>query len=464
MNKRSRIAAFITASIMTLGLAMTANSQITKAITSNPSAEKTIVRDNMTTTQLVADMGLGWNLGNTLESCGSWITGNSVSSYETAWGAPITTKAMIDGVHNAGFNSIRIPVAWSNLMAADYTISPALLSRVEEVANYALDNNMYVIINLHWDSGWLAGFSTNYDECMKKYKSIWTQLSERFANYGDHLIFESLNEEACFNDIWNRWGGTTGKDKAYGIANNINQAFVDLIRSSKGNNPKRHLLIAGYATDIPLTCDPLYKMPTDPANRCAVSVHYYTPSTFTILEQDADWGKARTTWGTAEDVAELQNYMNMMKVNFIDKGVPVIVGEYGTNNKNKTTDMVRLYLTSVAKEAYKLGMCPMLWDAGNMVMYDRNACQFKDPQFITEMKTIRDTARPTTQIIYGDLNNDKKVNAIDFALMKKYILDNSTPIDLKIADLNGDGKVNALDYAVFKKFLLGQITKFPVQS
>ncbi|MFP4016857.1 MAG: glycoside hydrolase family 5 protein, partial [Halanaerobiales bacterium] len=284
---------------------------------------------NISSMELVKDMGIGWNLGNTLEACGDWIHGSSVSSYERAWGNPVTTKEMIDGIEKAGFDSVRIPVAWSNLMDDNYTISPDLMNRVEEVVNYVLDNDMYVVVNIHWDGGWIHNASTDYDETLKKYKAIWTQVSEHFRDYSDYLIFESMNEEGAFNDIWNRWSGEGNKSRAYAILNNINQEFVDVVRASGGNNAKRHLLIAGYATDIDLTIDEAFKLPEDPENRLAVSVHYYTPSTFTILEEDADWGKAAREWGTEAEIEQIREDMEKAKIRYIDKGVPVILGEFG---------------------------------------------------------------------------------------------------------------------------------------
>ena len=199
---------------------------------SNPRTE---MRDDMTTSQIVEEMGLGINLGNTLEACGDWIdSSGGVNSYETAWGSPTITEDMIAGYAAAGFDSVRIPVAWSNLMAEDYTIAPELLDRVETVAQYVLDNGMYAVVNLHWDNGWIAGFSTDYDTCMEKYTCIWEQVTERFADYGDHLILESMNEEGCFDDLWNRYSGSDDdKAEAYGIVNRINQQFVDLVRGSR---------------------------------------------------------------------------------------------------------------------------------------------------------------------------------------------------------------------------------------
>lgn len=348
---------------------------------------------DMTTMELVQDMGLGINLGNTFESSGSWINNSSVTNYETAWGSPVITKEMIQGYADCGFGVLRIPVAWSNKMAADYTIDPTYLARVQQVVNWALDTDMYVILNIHWDGGWFSDFASDKkrDECFKKYESIWTQLTTAFNDdYGDKLMFESLNEEGGWDEIWNRYSHEGDKEKSYGILNDMNQRFVNIVRNSGGNNAKRHLLIAGYGTDVELTCDEAFKMPDDPENRCAVSVHYYTPSTFAILEKDASWGKARTEWGTDADYAELNKYMDMLKTAFIDKGVPVIIGEYSACGTNKPQEMRRLYVTSVCRAAYERGCCPVLWDVTDDY-YNRNEAKFIDEQLLKELMEIKNS-------------------------------------------------------------------------
>lgn len=323
-------------------------------------------------------MGIGWNLGNTLEATG--IDGKTVRAFETAWGQPVTTKAMFDGIKAAGFKSVRIPVAWSNLIgpAPGYAIHPDLMDRVEQVVNYALDNDLCVVVNIHWDGGWIRNFSTDYDATMTKYRAIWSQVAGRFKDYDDRLIFESMNEEGCFDDLWNRWGGMPNqKEKAYEILNRVNQAFVDLVRASGGGNAQRYLLIAGYATDITATVDPLFKMPLDPAGHSMVSVHYYDPPTFTLLEEDADWGKAVYTWGTPEEVAKVKADMLKVKERFIDRGVPVVLGEFGCSS-NKDPASTHKYLTTVCEAANSLGIVPMVWDTGGI--YDRNACAFRSPE------------------------------------------------------------------------------------
>ncbi len=424
------------------------------------------IYDDKTAEETVLDMGIGWNLGNTLEACGADLP--SVEAYETFWGNIVTTQEIIDGVKAAGFKSIRIPVAWSNLMSADYTINEDLLKRVKEVANYCSNDDMYVIVNIHWDGGWFENFATDYDESMKKYTSIWTQISNYFKDYPKNLIFESLNEEGCWNSIWNRYSGTSGDDKirAYNILNNINQNFVNIIRASGGNNTSRCLLIAGYATDIDLTCDDCFIMPQDTINnKLIISVHYYTPATFTILEQDASWGKCATTWGTDAEINQVKTDFNKMKNKFADNGIPVIIGEYGTTTVNKEVESVRLYLSTVCKTAYDLRFCPILWDSSTH--YSRSEKKINDPELAAMYLEYKDSTRIIT-VKLGDVNGDDSINSLDFALMKSYLIgrisDFPVENDLEVADVNGDNEINSLDLVVMKQYLLGKIDTFPAQQ
>jgi len=356
----------------------------------------------LTTKEVIKDMGLGWNLGNTLEACGDWINGSTTKQYETAWGNPETTEAMVKGVKSYGFKSVRIPVAWSNLMSSDYTISPLLLKRVEEVVNYVVKNDMYAIMNIHWDGGWFEKFSTSEQEAFTKYKKVWEQLTDYFKSFDEHLIFESLNEEGCWDSIWNRYSKSGDKAKAYGLLNTINQNFVDIVRNSGGNNTNRHLLLAGYCTDIDLTVDEAYVVPKD--DRVMVSVHYYTPSTFTLLEEDADWGKAAPTWGTDDEVNYLINDFNKLKTRFVDKGIPVIIGEYGTTAKNKDTESIHKYLMTCAEYALNLDMCPVVWDAGQY--FDRNSLTFKDSEIGELYKSLSGKVNETN----GNSNSNPDPN------------------------------------------------------
>jgi len=348
---------------------------------------KYLVRENLTTQQLVEEMGLGINLGNTMEACGSWINPNNILNYEQAWGAPVTTEKIIAGYAKSGFSSLRIPVAWSNMMLDNYTINPALLDRVDSIINWTIDNGMIAMINEHWDGGWLVNYPANKVEVMKKYTKMWQQISDRFRDYGDLLLFESMNEVG-FDSIWTPWsGGPAQKQEAFGYVNELNQTFVNVVRASGGNNAKRHLVIEVYNTGVEYAYDPLFKMPDDPAHRCAATVHYYTPAVFAILEADADWGKARATWGTDADFKELNDNMNNLKKNCVDKGIPIIVGEFAACGNNKTQEMKRLYAVSVTSAVYSRKMCPMFWDTPGG-QYNRSAYKFDDPLFIEQLNAI----------------------------------------------------------------------------
>lgn len=409
---------------------------------------------DMTTMEIVRDMGVGINLGNTFESCGDWIAqwgDGTPKSYETAWGSPEITQDMIQGYADEGFGVIRIPVAWSNMMGENYTISSEYLARVKQVVDWSLDTGMYVILNIHYDNGWWSDFPTKKDECMKKYTRVWEQLTDAFGDYDDKLMFESLNEEGGWDSVWNQWTGTEDQKKqSYALLNEINQKFVDIVRSSGKNNTERHLLIAGYKTDVALTCDPLFEVPEDSAGRCAVSVHYYTPSPFAILEEDADWAKMRSTWGTDEDFKELDNNMTMLKTTFIDNGIPVIIGEYGCPKKNKDADSVRLFLSSVCETAYENQLCPVLWDISEL-HYDRNNCKMYDEELKNSIMSVVET-----KTIKGDINGDGQFNIADAVKFNNYLISNEslTNEQIKIADLNEDGVADVFDLVLFRQMVI----------
>lgn len=345
-----------------------------------PAPQASSAPNQETSVQLVRRMGYGSNLGNTLEATGDWIKGTQVRDYETAWGAPETTRAIIAQYKTAGFKSLRIPVAWSNLMGPNYTIHAPLMDRVQQVVDWALAEGLVVVVNIHWDGGWWHKFPKEEAESMRRYRRLWGQIADRFKAYPEDLVFESLNEELCFSDLWDRYkpGNPEGKAAAYALALRINQAFVDLVRASGGMNARRHLLIAGYCTDVDLTVDPLFQMPKDPAGRQILSVHYYTPFTFAGLEKDADWGKARPTWGTPADLAELDANIAKLKARFLDQGIPIIMGEYGAEKRNKEPESVRRYILTVAERLHNVGICPMLWDVGQHL--NRRTGAWDDPE------------------------------------------------------------------------------------
>ena len=201
----------------------------------------------------------------------------------------------------AGFDSIRIPVAWTNTMDyenGDYTIDQAYLERVEEIVNYALAADMFVVLNDHWDGGWWGMFGSADQEtrqrAMDLFTAMWTQVGLHFRDYSHQLIFEVANEElgSRLNETSIALdSGYLSEDATYRVTNQLNQAFVDLIRSQGGNNAHRFLLVAGYNTDITRTIDDRFKMPTDTAqDKLLLSVHYYTPWSYCGTDGVNRWG------------------------------------------------------------------------------------------------------------------------------------------------------------------------------
>jgi endoglucanase len=316
---------------------------------------------NITSMGLVKDMGIGWNLGNTLDAIGG----------ETAWGSPLTTQAMIQAIANSGFKSIRIPVTWMQHFggAPGYVIDATWMNRVQQIVDWAVGAGMYTIINLHHDglsgSGWIEGASTNPTGVIAEYKALWSQIAQRFRCYSDYLVFESMNEVG-FDDL----SATAG----YALLNQINSEFVTLVRASGGNNAERHLLLAGYWTDIYRSAIGVV-MPND--SRCILSVHYYTPYQFTILGNP-------TTWGSAAEVATLKADFALAKTSFIDHGIAVIVGEYGVVRTTEAASRV-YWFEYVAKTAYDYGIAPFLWD-GPDGEFNRTTLTWRTPGLLDALK------------------------------------------------------------------------------
>jgi len=445
---------------------LTVSAMLCATSCSIPTSANNTMRD-ITTMELVRDMGIGINLGNTLESSPDWYKEDWIAkwsegkpeNYETAWGSPVITKEIIEGMAKEGFGVLRIPVAWSNMMEHDgsYTINKDYDARVHQIVDWTLESGMYAIINIHWDGGWVNNFPEEKDESMKRFVHMWEQISDSFRDYSDYLMFESQNEELGWDSVWNPWGGTSGKAESYALCNEINQAFVDTIRKSGGNNPKRHLLISGYNTGIDRTCDDLFKMPNDPANRMAVSVHYYSPAGFAILEEDAEWGKAIPTWGTDQDYASLRSEMQMMKTHFTDKGIPVIIGEYGCPTKNKEPESVRRFLSAVCEEAYQNGHCPVMW-ATPGGHYDRSSCRMTDQELQKKLYEIGgkefDPHRTQPSVsASADLNGDGLFNNADAKEIQNYLLGIKNEIP-ETADVNVDFVISSADLTLMKHALL----------
>lgn len=348
-----------------------------------------IMRTDLTAVDLTRLMGNGTNLGNTLEACNA-NTGHvtdETSYYETMWGQSVTTQEMISGMKAAGFDTLRVPVAWmtnaTDLPSGDSTISEAYLNRVEEVINYALNADMYVIVNDHWDGGWYGMFGSEDEQtrqaAMDAYISMWTQIANRYKEYSDRLIFEGANEEIgarfdensvlyCSDSILSYYTD----DEKYELANKVNQVFVDTVRSTGGNNAQRFLLIPGFGTNIDNTLDPRFVMPQDTADhKLLISVHFYDPWAY------CGDGQSSVRWGTVADYEQMQETLKKM-TRFVEEGYGVVIGEYGvlyaTELQENTVNYHQAFLDCC--DLYNYTNC--LWDCSAFFKRDRLEMVDKD--------------------------------------------------------------------------------------
>lgn len=353
-----------------------------------------VMREGLTALEATRLMGNGINLGNTLEACDNnvGIKTNAPLSYETYWGQPKTTQAMIDGMKAAGFDTIRIPVAWmtnaTHLYEGDNTIDAGYMDRVEEVVRYARKAGMYVIINDHWDGGWYGMFGSESAEtralAMEAYKGMWQQIAERFRDYSDYLIFESANEELggrfdensplyCSDSVVTY----LTDDERYALTNEINQTFVDVVRATGGNNATRFLLIAGYSTNIDQTCDDRFQMPKDTADsKLMVSVHYYDPWSYCGASSAA----SATKWGKVSDYEYLDQQLAKM-TKFTEAGYGVVIGEYGAlPGSDGLKDNTLAYHTAFLDACTKYNLTNCLWDCSGL--YKRVSQTFADDDIL----------------------------------------------------------------------------------
>ena len=326
-----------------------------EAVAANADADKPKEKENSdskSSAEIVKDMKIGWNLGNTLD-CYNVDWDIKESEYETAWGNPMTTKSMIDTVKAAGFNAVRVPVSWNDHASDDGTIDKAWLDRVNEVVDYAIDNGMYVILNVHHDDyTWLNPTKADKDKVEKKLVKIWEQLAERFKSYDYHLLFEGMNEPRIIGgqDEW-----TCGTAEEREVINDLLAVFIDTVRKSGGNNSGRSLIITAHAAAMDETGMKDVRLPDD--EHIIVSIHYYSPWDFAGAED------SRSDWGSDSDKKELDKGFDLIKKYFIDKGVPAIIGECGATNKGN--DDVRAdYMAYYIKAAKSRGITCFIWDNG----------------------------------------------------------------------------------------------------
>lgn len=332
----------------------------------------------------------GWNLGNTLEAPtgeGTWV--------------PKATRALIDAVADAGFNTVRLPVAWnSHANPSTYAIDPAWMARIKQVVDWCYARDLTVILNSHWDGGWLeknvtATVDPTIDARMKAY---WIQIATTFKDYDSRLLFAGANEPAV----------KTAEQMASLLA--YHQTFVDAVRATGGNNTERWLVVQGPDTDIRKTYDLMHSLPNDPTpGRLIVEVHYYDPYPFALMKADEDWGQVAYFWGQAylhptranrnsskSGEAWVESQFQLMHDKFVSRGIPVLLGEFGSVRRTGRSDLkgadLKRHLASrthfnqtIVEIANGKGLRPVYWDdggtnPGSFGLFNRKKAKLVDPE------------------------------------------------------------------------------------
>jgi endoglucanase len=372
---------------------------------------------NLTSVELAKGMPPGWNVGNSLEAIGG----------ETAWGNPLISQRLIDSVKAAGFNSIRIPVAWSKFTDDSlFRIELSWLNRVEEVVNYILNNNMYAVINEHWDGGWQQPTYAQQDYVNNRLAAMWKQIAIHFRDYDDRLLFAGTNEVMVTNDYG------TPTVEYYTVQNSFNQTFVTTVRSTGGRNQYRHLIVQGFNTNINNTVN-FFVIPQDIiSHKLIVEVHYYDPYNFTLNENSniTQWGKNATdpakteTWANE---AYADGQFQKMKTDFIDEGYAVILGEYGvisrldlgSEENAEHAGFRKYYLEYITESIFRHGLVPFYWDNGHsgnhgFAIFNRLTGERLYPELANAIINAIDTT------IVSDLDGEIPVKPEYLRLMQNY--------------------------------------------
>jgi len=423
--------------------------------------------------QFVKNLKLGWNLGNTFDAIDcTWLTDEL--AYESSWCGAKTTKKMIDTLKAKGFNAIRLPVSWHNhVSGADFKISDAWINRVQEVVNYCIDNNMYVILNIHHDNdktnpAYFYPNTANMETSQRYITSIWSQLANKFANYDQRLIFEAMNEPRLIGHTNEWWIDINNADVVDSIKciNQLNQVFVNTVRATGGNNTSRYLMCPGYCASSDGATNQYFKLPADTAsnvNKLIVSVHAYTPYNF-ALQANSEGGISTWSVNDSNSINATKGFMDTLYNKYTSQGIPVVIGEFGARNKENLQSRVE-YASYYIAAAKARGISCFWWDnnaftgTGELFgLLDRSTCVFKYPEIADGM--VKYAPSTPALVVYGDYNNDGNVDALDFAGFKMYLLD-SNHIYNKCLDVNVDNVVDAVDFAIMKQYLLGIKSNLP---
>ncbi len=338
----------------------------------------------------VRNMGLGFNLGNTLEAFGSYIPNNlpETSKYETCWGQPLATQQQMQFLKDGGFNAVRVPVTWVQHIDAEGNVDEAWMKRVQEVVDYVMSTGMYCILNVHHDTGsgteeweWVKADAANHAKNSSRFKNLWRQIAQRFQGYGSKLLFEGYNEML---DAQNRWS-VPASAASYGALNSYAQDFVDAVRATGGNNLTRNLIVNTYSAAHGQQVLDNLAIPEDKTKgHIAVQVHTYDPY---------DWVNTYGKW-TEACSSEIGRMFDRLNATFVSKGIPCIIGEYGPHGNNVTINgsssetlkqAAADQAADIVKRAKALGIATFYWMSifdGN----DRKVPQWTLPSTVEAMR------------------------------------------------------------------------------
>ena len=357
----------------------------------------------------VQDMKIGWNLGNTFDAI-DYPGLTDDLKYESCWCNAVTTKEMIDTLKEAGFQTIRIPVSWHNHLTSEATPSVDLIDenhgirevwidRVQEVVDYAIDNGMYVIINIHHDNSeeYLYPSSELLEQSITYITDIWRQVAERFKDYDEHLIMESMNEPRLVgtdNEWWLDMNKDACKD-AVECINQLNQEFVDVVRSSGGKNAERYLMVPGYAASLDGVTNSYFSLPEDIAenqNKILVSVHAYTPYAFALQASGESGSKDTFDANSSSSTSDIDWLMKKLYNTFIQNGTGVVIGEFGARDKDGNTQARADFSAYYVEAARAKGITCCVWDNNafkgdgeRFGLFDRNALEFPYPEILESL-------------------------------------------------------------------------------
>ena len=333
-----------------------------------------------TAADIAADMCPGWNLGNTMEPgpC-SWLS--NPLDYETAWQGSKTTQQIIDFVKAQGFRSVRIPCSWYVHCDANNNIDTKWMDRVQQVVDYCINDSLYVVLNDHYDNGWIErSFANRTESSVSKncdvLAQLWKQIATRFRDYDPHLLFAGMNEPDA--------AGDNSKDKAGDIRTLVryHQTFVNAVRQTGGNNAHRILVVQAPSTNIDLATTYNVMPQDDTPDAMMLEVHFYSPYNFTMMTKDESWGNQAYYWGSGNhfsgskhnvtwgEESYMQSQLRQMRNKYTSKGIPVIMGEFGTlwrtmpqgESQEKHDASIRAWYYTLCRYAVENAIVPFVWD------------------------------------------------------------------------------------------------------